>query len=102
MNKPIIHILISSFFIFSFLSCNQKKEQKVETTSMVQTEIKLDLLDLQAKNKLGKDTVVTIVNDPVYQVIASDRIRITRIGRPPLSYVRCSKDADWNVDLSNR
>jgi cytochrome c2 len=29
-------------------------------------EIKLDLLDMQAKNKLGKDTVVTIKNDPVY------------------------------------
>ena len=53
-------------FIFSLLSCNQKKEPKVETTSIVQTEIKLDLLDLQRKNKLGKDTIVTIVNDPVY------------------------------------
>lgn len=61
----ILHIL-SCIFILSFLSCNQKKEQKIETTSIVQTEIKLDLLDLQAKNKLGKDTVVTIVNDPVY------------------------------------
>ena len=61
-----IHILISSFFIFSFLSCNQKKEQKVETIAIAQAEIKLDLLDLQKKNKLGKDTVVTIANDPVY------------------------------------
>lgn len=26
----------------------------------------LDLLDLQTKNKLGKDTVITISNDPVY------------------------------------
>jgi cytochrome c2 len=50
----------------SFLSCNQKKEQKVEAKSISQLEIKLDLLDLQAKNKLGKDTVVTIANDPVY------------------------------------
>lgn len=58
--------LISCLFIFSFLSCNQKKEQKTEATSIVQTEIKLDLLDLQAKNKLGKDTVITISNDPVY------------------------------------
>jgi len=66
LNKPIIHILISCFFIFSFLSCSQKKEQKVETTSIVPTEIKLDLLDLQKKNRLGKDTVVTIANDPVY------------------------------------
>jgi cytochrome c2 len=61
-----IHILISCFFIFSILSCNQKKEQKVEAKSISQLEIKLDLLDLQAKNKLGKDTVVAIINDPVY------------------------------------
>lgn len=65
MKTAKIHLILC-LFIFSFLSCNQKKEQKVETTTVVQTEIKLDLLDLQAKNKLGKDTVVTIANDPVY------------------------------------
>src|SRR6187402_2048905 len=26
----------------------------------------LDLVDLQTQNKLGKDTVITVVNDPVY------------------------------------
>ena len=61
-----IHLILFCFFIFSFLSCNQKKEQKIESTTIVQTEIKLDLLDLQKKNKLGKDTVVKIENDPVY------------------------------------
>lgn len=61
-----IHHILSCLIIFSFLSCNQKKEPKVATTSIAATEIKLDLLELQAKNKLGKDTVVTIVNDPVY------------------------------------
>ena len=61
-----IHLILSCLFIFSFLSCNQKKEQKVEVTTFAQTEIKLDLLDLQKKNRLGKDTVVTIANDPVY------------------------------------
>jgi cytochrome c2 len=61
-----IHLIISCLIILSFLSCNQKKEQKVEATTIAQAEIKLDLLDLQAKNKLGKDTVVTIINDPVY------------------------------------
>ena len=66
MNKSIIHILISCLFIFSILSCNQKKEQKVEVSTIASTEIKLDLLDLQKKNKLGKDTVVTIAKDPVY------------------------------------
>ena len=66
MNKSIIHILISCLFIISVLSCNQKKELKVKATTFAQTEIKLDLLDLQKKNKLGKDTVVTIANDPVY------------------------------------
>jgi cytochrome c2 len=61
-----IHLILSCFFIFSFLSCNQKKEAKVEAIPISQLEIKLDLLDLQAKNKLGKDTIVTIINDPVY------------------------------------
>jgi cytochrome c2 len=61
-----IHLIISCLFIFSLLSCNQKKEQKVEAKSSSELEIKLDLLDLQAKNKLGKDTVVSIANDPVY------------------------------------
>ncbi|MBV5334873.1 MAG: hypothetical protein JZU49_03605, partial [Sulfuricurvum sp.] len=66
MNKSIIPILIACLFIFSILSCNQKKEQKVEVKSISQLEIKLDLLDLQAKNKLGKDTIVAITKDPVY------------------------------------
>ena len=61
-----IHIIISCLFVLSFLSCNQKKEQKTEVISIVPTEIKLALLDLQTKNKLGKDTVVTIKKDPVY------------------------------------
>jgi len=61
-----IHLILSSLFIFSFLSCNQKKEQKIEATTIAPTQIKLDLLDLQAKNKLGKGTVVTIAKDPVY------------------------------------
>ena len=62
-----IHIILSCLFIFSFLSCNQKKEQKVEHISSTQPEIMLDVLDLQTKNRLGKDTVVTITNDPVYR-----------------------------------
>jgi cytochrome c2 len=61
-----IHIILSYFFIFSFFSCNQQKEPKVEQSVNVQPEIVLDLLALQTKNKLGKDTVVTIINDPVY------------------------------------
>ena len=61
-----IHIFISCIFIFGFLSCNQKKAQKLEPVNISQLEIKLDLLDLQKKNKLGKDTIVAIINDPVY------------------------------------
>lgn len=61
-----IYPIIIFFFAFSFLSCNQKKEQKAETAASVQTEMMLGLLDLQAKNKLGKDTVLTIIEDPVY------------------------------------
>jgi hypothetical protein len=66
LNKLKINIIISCFFIFSFLSCNQKKEKKIEAITIAQTEIKLDLLDLQKKNRLGKDTIVIIANDPVY------------------------------------
>lgn len=65
MKTAKIHLILC-LFIFSFLSCNQKKEQKVENTTVVQTEIKMNLLDLQKKNKLGKDTVITISKDPVY------------------------------------
>ncbi|TDD97019.1 c-type cytochrome [Flavobacterium cellulosilyticum] len=66
MKTAKIHHVFVCLFIFSVFSCNQKKEQKVETIPIAQMEIKLDLLDLQAKNRLGKDTVVTIINDPVY------------------------------------
>ncbi|HCW08724.1 MAG TPA: cytochrome c, class I [Cytophagales bacterium] len=65
MKTTKIH-LIFCLFIFCLISCNQKKEQKIESTNISQLEIKLDLLDLQAKNKLGKDTIVNIANDPVY------------------------------------
>jgi cytochrome c2 len=60
------HIILSCLFIFSLLSCNQKKEQKIEQPVNTQSEIALDLVLLQSKNKLGKDTVVTVINDPVY------------------------------------
>jgi cytochrome c2 len=65
MKTTKIHLILC-IFIFSFFSCNQNKERKVEATSIAPTEIKLDLLDLQSKNKIGKDTIVTIANDPVY------------------------------------
>jgi hypothetical protein len=60
-----IHILFY-LLIFGFFSCNQKKEPEIETIPIAQSERILDLLELQAKNKLGKDTIVTIKNDPVY------------------------------------
>jgi cytochrome c2 len=66
MKTTKIHIILSSFFIFSFLSCNQQKEKKIEQTVTIQPEIVLDLVDLQSKNKLGEDTIITVVNDPVY------------------------------------
>ena len=61
-----IIFFISCLFIFCFLSCTKQKEQKTEPMVNTQPEIVLDLLAIKAKNKLGKDTVVTIVNDPVY------------------------------------
>ncbi|WP_281635353.1 c-type cytochrome [Flavobacterium marginilacus] len=60
-----IHLLFC-IFILGFNSCNQNKEPKTETTSISQPEMVLDLLDLQKNNKLGKDTLVTVINDPVY------------------------------------
>ena len=66
MKKSKINIIFSCFLVFSFLACNQKKEENATPINSVQTEIKLDLLDLQKKNKLGKETVVTVSNDPVY------------------------------------
>ncbi|MGQ7944555.1 c-type cytochrome [Flavobacterium sp. WC2509] len=61
-----IHSILFCVFILGFISCNQKKEQKIEQTVNAQAEIILDLLDLQKKNKLGKDTLVIVENDPVY------------------------------------
>ncbi|HSD07467.1 c-type cytochrome [Flavobacterium sp.] len=63
-----IHITLFCLSVLVLSSCNQKKEQKVEgtNTTVFQPETGIDLLDLQAKNKLGKDTIITIINDPVY------------------------------------
>lgn len=61
-----IKFLVSCLFIFFLISCNKQKEQKTEPIGNVQPEMELDLLAIKAKNKLGIDTVVTIINDPVY------------------------------------
>jgi cytochrome c2 len=61
-----IKFLVSCLFIFFLISCNKQKEQKTQSIVNAQPEMELDLLALQEKNKLGKDTVVTIINDPVY------------------------------------
>lgn len=57
-----------------FLSCNQKKDQKIEQEAKKEIKSlvnesaknKIDLLNLQSKNKLGKKTIITIFDDPVY------------------------------------
>ena len=64
-----IHTLFILLITFSFISCNQKKVQKTQTKSSIQKEIVLDLVDLQSKKKLGKDTIITIINDPVYHKV---------------------------------
>ncbi|AOW10862.1 c-type cytochrome [Flavobacterium gilvum] len=61
-----IHFILVCLSVFVLFSCNEKKEQKIEQTVNVEPEMVLDLVDLQTKNKLGKDTVVTVINDPVY------------------------------------
>lgn len=66
MKKTLIYIFIFCIYIFGFISCNEKKQPKTEVKSISQTEIVLDLLHLQEKNKLGKDTIITVIKDPVY------------------------------------
>jgi cytochrome c2 len=61
------HFFFLCVFIFGFSSCNQKTELKIETTREIKSKMDLNLIELQARNKLGKDTVVTIENDPVYR-----------------------------------
>lgn len=61
-----IHFILICLSVFAFFSCNQKKEQKTETITISQSEMVLDLVDLQTKNKFGKDTVVVVSDDPVY------------------------------------
>jgi cytochrome c2 len=61
-----IHIIYFCLFILGFLSCNQKKEPKIPPIPIAQHEMVLNLVGLQEKNELGKDTIVTIINDPVY------------------------------------
>jgi cytochrome c2 len=61
-----IHLVLFCVSILGFISCNQKKEQKIESTAISQPKMVLDLLYLQKTNKLGKDTLVTIIDDPVY------------------------------------
>ena len=61
-----VHSTLLCLFILGFISCNQKKEQNIAIENQIQVETVLDLIDLKAKKELGKETVVTIVNDPVY------------------------------------
>jgi cytochrome c2 len=65
MKKVKIHHILFCLIV-CFLSCNQKKESKIKQAADVQPEIVMDLVDLQSKNKLGKDTIITVINDPVY------------------------------------
>jgi cytochrome c2 len=72
------NLFISFLLIYSFFSCNQKKEQELNKSNMNLSststtdklaelpEYHIDLLDLKKNKKLGDDTVVTVVNDPVY------------------------------------
>jgi cytochrome c2 len=72
------NLFISFLLICSFISCNKKKEQELDksnvnlpSTSTIdksakQSEYLINLLDLKTNKKLGKDTVLTVTNDPVY------------------------------------
>jgi cytochrome c2 len=70
------NLFISFLLICIFISCNQKKERKLNKSNMnstsaidksvIEPEYHIDLLDLKTKKKLGKETIVTVVNDPVY------------------------------------
>ena len=60
-----IGILILSICI-TVVSCNQKKKQENILVTNETTEITIDLLKLQAENKLGKYSLITVNEDPVY------------------------------------
>jgi cytochrome c2 len=72
------YLFIPFLVFFNFISCIQKKEQELgksnislPTDSAVEqterkTEYHIDLLDLKTKQKIGKDTIITVANDPVY------------------------------------
>jgi cytochrome c2 len=72
------NLFISLLLICIFISCNKKKEQELDKSNINQTststinnpieesEYHIDLLNIKTKIKLGKDTIVTVTNDPVY------------------------------------
>ncbi|AWG22153.1 hypothetical protein FFWV33_11835 [Flavobacterium faecale] len=66
MKISIVRFVVVSAVVFSIFSCQQKKEQKAESTIVSQKETVIDLVALFEKNREGKDTVITIVEDPVY------------------------------------
>lgn len=51
---------------FSLISCQQKKESKPIETSTSVAIVSLNLVSIFENNKQGKDTVITVSNDPVY------------------------------------
>lgn len=52
--------------VFSFISCQQKKEENQTEAMVSQPNLSLDLVALFEQNKQGQDTVLTVVDDPVY------------------------------------
>lgn len=60
-----IGVLILSICI-TVVSCNQKKEQENVLVTNQTTQIAIDLLKLRAENKLGKYSLITVNEDPVY------------------------------------
>ncbi|WP_366183889.1 cytochrome c [Flavobacterium ovatum] len=66
MKISIIRFLVVIAFVFSFFSCQQKKKLKTNEAIRSQTEVTLDLVALFKQNKQGKDTIITVIDDPVY------------------------------------
>jgi cytochrome c2 len=66
MKNVNFRFLVAIIVVFSFFSCQQKKTEMQTKAIVIQTDVRLDLVALFEQNKQGKDTIITIVDDPVY------------------------------------
>ncbi|MCG9790918.1 c-type cytochrome [Flavobacterium algicola] len=66
MKYPNFQLVILILIVCCLASCQHKKEAKQQVTDYEQNSINIDLVALFETAKQGKDTVITVVEDPVY------------------------------------